>query len=49
MKVMMINGAAARKTRGAVRASKLDGLKGTWFADFIRASGHSHRAQRPDT
>jgi hypothetical protein len=45
----MINGAATRKTRGAVRALKLGGLRGTWFADFIRASGHSHRAKRPDT
>jgi len=37
---MMINGAAARKTRGSVWALKLDSLSGIWPADFIRASGH---------
>jgi hypothetical protein len=49
MRVMMINGTAARKTRGSVRALKLGRLKGTWFADFIRASGHPRRVNRPDT
>ena len=36
----MINGAAARKTRGSVRTVKSGALRGTWSADFIRASGH---------
>ena len=39
----------AGKTRGAVRAFKLVRLNGTRYADFIRASGHMHRANRPDT
>ena len=39
----------AGKTRGAVRAFKLVRLNGTRYADFIRAGGHLHRANRPDT
>ena len=37
---MMINGAATRKTRGFVWALEPGALRGTWCADFIRASGH---------
>jgi hypothetical protein len=39
---------AAGTPRGAGRASQLDRLIGTRQADFIRASGHMHRAHRPD-
>jgi hypothetical protein len=34
--------------RGVVRAFERVDLIGTRFADFIRASGHMHRANRPD-
>jgi hypothetical protein len=46
---MMIKRTAARTPRGAVRASKPTRLIGTWFADFIKASGQMHRTERPET
>ena len=47
---MMINGAATRKTRGFVWALEPGALRGTWCADFIRASGHrtAHKGRTYD-
>lgn len=38
-----------QETRGSVRAAKPDSLSSTRRADFIKASGHLHRTDRPET
>ena len=42
----MINGAAARTTRGVVRTLQSGTVKGTWSADFIRAAVINNRASK---
>jgi hypothetical protein len=37
-----------RDTPRCCKASELVSLIGTRYADFIKASGHKHRANRPD-
>jgi len=47
--MMMINGTAAGTPRGAVSASNVVSLIGTRQADFVKTSGQTYRANRPDT
>ena len=49
MRVMMIKTDRNRDTPRLVRALKPDNMIGTRYADFIRASGHAHRVNTPDT
>jgi transposase len=43
-----LSAAADQDNPRCCRSFELDGLKGTWSADSIRASGHQRRANRPD-
>ncbi len=46
---MMIKRDRNRDSPRLCQGIKLDNVIGTRYADFIRASGHAHRVNRPDT
>ncbi len=48
MWVMMIERDRYRDTPRCCQCSEFVNLIGTRYADFIKASGHKHRVNRPD-